>query len=184
MDGKIFPANEVYDSFAVVSTSGFDGIPVKYENQIVGVTDEDGYLLVPWATAYYTAKYEIDPLTLPANAAFSTTEQFASIHAGYGYLLEFPIELQIALSMTVVDENHLVLPLGTFGRSETGLVSQIGWDGFTYFEGVDPGSYILFHPQGQSPCKVSIEGLYERESQKIQTLNSLVCLKTEDEAAL
>ncbi|ENN1201017.1 fimbria/pilus outer membrane usher protein, partial [Salmonella enterica subsp. enterica serovar Typhimurium] len=129
LDGKIFPANEVYDSFAVVSTSGFDGIPVKYENQIVGVTDEDGYLLVPWATAYYTAKYEIDPLTLPANAAFSTTEQFASIHAGYGYLLEFPIELQIALSMTVVDENHLVLPLGTFGRSETGLVSQIGWDG-------------------------------------------------------
>lgn len=184
LDGKIFPANEVYDSFAVVSTSGFDGIPVKYENQIVGVTDEDGYLLVPWATAYYTAKYEIDPLTLPANAAFSTTEQFASIHAGYGYLLEFPIELQIALSMTVVDENHLVLPLGTFGRSETGLVSQIGWDGFTYFEGVDPGSYILFYPQGQSPCKVLIEGLYERESQKIQTLNSLVCLKTEDEAAL
>ncbi|KKX61287.1 hypothetical protein, partial [Vibrio parahaemolyticus] len=53
LDGKIFPANEVYDSFAVVSTSGFDGIPVRYENQIVGVTDEDGYLLEPWATAYY-----------------------------------------------------------------------------------------------------------------------------------
>lgn len=184
LDGEIFPANEVYDSFAVVSTSGFEGIPVKYENQIVGVTDDEGYLLVPWATAYYTAKYEIDPLNLPANAAFSATEQFASIHSGYGYLLEFPIELQIALSMTVVDENHLFLPIGTYGCSETGLTSQIGWDGFTYFEGVDPGRYIQFYPQGQPPCKVFIEGLYQRDSQKIQTLPEQVCIKAEEETAL
>ena len=177
LDGEIFPANNVYDSFAVVSTSGFEGVPVKYENQVVGLTDDDGYLLVPWAMAYYTAKYEIDPLRLPANAFFPTTEQYASIHSGYGYLLEFPIALQVALSMEVVDENDAYLPLGTYGQSDTGVVGQIGWDGVTYFEGRNVGEYIIFYPEGFPPCKVFITGLYQTRSEKIQTLGKQVCTK-------
>lgn len=176
MDGALFPANQVSDSFVVISTDGFSDIPVKYENQVVGVTNDNGYLLIPWTTAYYTAKYEIDPLNLPANARITTTEQFASVYAGYGYLMRFPVSLQVSLSMVVVDSHGQYLPLGTYGVSDTGLSSQIGWDGFSYFEGRNPGEFITFYPQDSLPCRVAIQSLYQQSGHEIQILGEQTCV--------
>ncbi|UXI02019.1 fimbria/pilus outer membrane usher protein [Photobacterium sp. TY1-4] len=175
MDNQWFAANQVNDSFVVVSTDGFEGVPVKYENQVVGHTNGSGYFLVPWSTAYYTAKYAIDPLGLPANAQMPEIEQFASVHAGYGYLLRFPIRLQVALSLTVTDSLDQYLPLGTYGVSESGLSGQIGWDGMVYFEGIEPGRFVTFYPVGSLPCRVWTEGMYTRDVEGIQTLGSLRC---------
>ena len=51
MGGETFAANRINDAFVVVSTQGFAGIPVRYENQLVGQTDRNGHLLVPWSSA-------------------------------------------------------------------------------------------------------------------------------------
>ena len=57
-----------------------------------------GHLLVPWSSAYYRGKYEIDPLNLPANVQSPSVEQRVAVRRGSGYLLEFPLARVIAAS--------------------------------------------------------------------------------------
>ncbi|MDU4093790.1 MAG: fimbria/pilus outer membrane usher protein, partial [Pantoea sp.] len=61
MDSRLFAANEVNDAFVLVKT-GYPDVTVRYENQAMGRTDRDGYLLVPRISSYYPAKYDIDAL--------------------------------------------------------------------------------------------------------------------------
>ena len=55
MDGELFAANKINDAFVVISTDGHPDVPVSYENQPVGKTNSNGYLLVSGVSAYYPA---------------------------------------------------------------------------------------------------------------------------------
>jgi outer membrane usher protein len=39
MDGSVLAANRVNDAFVLVSTQGREGVPVRYENQLIGTTE-------------------------------------------------------------------------------------------------------------------------------------------------
>ncbi|MFQ9621487.1 MAG: hypothetical protein ACLR17_02280 [Enterobacteriaceae bacterium] len=56
MDNSLFFARQINDAFIVVSTNSYPNIAVNYENRKVGVTDKNGHLLIPWATAWYPGK--------------------------------------------------------------------------------------------------------------------------------
>ena len=75
MNGGVYATNTINDAFALVSTNGYAGIPVSYENQRIGVTNDKGYLLVPTVTSYYHAKFQIDPLNLPADVNLPSVEK-------------------------------------------------------------------------------------------------------------
>lgn len=85
MNGGVYATNTINDAFATVSTNGYAGIPVSYENQRIGVTNDKGYLLVPTVTSYYHAKFQIDPLNLPADVNLPSVEKTVAIrdHSGY-----------------------------------------------------------------------------------------------------
>lgn len=135
MDGQAFAANRIDDAFVVVSTDGYAGIPVRYENQVVGQTDRNGHLLVPWSSAYYRGKYEIDPLNLPADVRSPEVEQRIAVRRGSGYLLEFPLSRVIAASIVLVDAKQQELPLGSsVVHEQSGTPAVVGWDGLVYLE--------------------------------------------------
>ncbi|HET7560784.1 MAG TPA: fimbria/pilus outer membrane usher protein, partial [Rhodanobacteraceae bacterium] len=67
MDRQFFAARRIDDAFAVVSTSGVAGVPVKLENRPIGTTNSGGDLLVTPLNAYQRNKLSIDPMHLPAN---------------------------------------------------------------------------------------------------------------------
>lgn len=135
MDGQAFAANRIDDAFVVVSTDGYAGIPVRYENQVVGQTDRNGHLLVPWSSAYYRGKYEIDPLNLPADVRSPKVEQRIAVRRGSGYLLEFPLSRVIAASIVLVDAQQQELPLGSsVVHEQSGTPAVVGWDGLVYLE--------------------------------------------------
>ena len=87
MDNVLFAANKVNDGFVVVSTDGYSDVPVRYENRLMGKTDSQGYLLVPWANAYYPAQVEIDTLNLPLDADAEVVEKKIAVREGSGLLL-------------------------------------------------------------------------------------------------
>ncbi|ALI05119.1 MULTISPECIES: fimbria/pilus outer membrane usher protein [unclassified Pseudomonas] len=135
MDRQVFAANRIDDAFVVVSTKGFADIPVRYENQLVGQTDGKGHLLVPWSSAYYRAKYEIDPLNLPSNVQSPNVEQRVAVRRGSGYLLEFPLTRVVAASVVLVDTRQQELPLGSnVLHEQSGVNAVVGWDGLVYLE--------------------------------------------------
>src|SRR5690606_35041179 len=52
LQGRVFPMRRIDEAFALVSTRGVGGVPVRLSNNIVGTPDADGLLMVgrltPW----------------------------------------------------------------------------------------------------------------------------------------
>ncbi|MGA9704796.1 fimbria/pilus outer membrane usher protein [Pseudomonas sp.] len=174
MDKQFFTANQVNDAFVVVSTEGFAGVPVRYENQVVGETDRNGHLLVPWSSAYYRAKYEIDPLNLPSNLQVPNVEQRVAVRRGSGYLLEFPVRRVIAASITLVDAQHQELPLGSQVRHEqSGGLAVVGWDGLVYLENLATHNTLQVTVGSGQTCQATFE--LDITQEQVPMIGPLVC---------
>lgn len=174
MDKQFFTANQVNDAFVVVSTDGFAGVPVRYENQVVGETDRNGHLLVPWSSAYYRAKYEIDPLNLPSNLQVPNVEQRVAVRRGSGYLLEFPVRRVIAASITLVDAQHQELPLGSQVRHEqSGGLAVVGWDGLVYLENLATHNTLQVTVGSGQTCQATFE--LDITQEQVPMIGPLVC---------
>lgn len=103
MDGELFAANKINDAFVVISTDGKPDVPVSYENQPVGKTNQNGYLLVSGVSAYYPASYSINTLNLPADTRLKETERRVALRRNSGYLVDFPMEEERVASVILHD---------------------------------------------------------------------------------
>ncbi len=174
MDKHVFAANRINDAFVVVSTDGYPKVPVRYENQWVGDTDESGRLLVPWASGYYRGKYEIDPLNLPANVLSPTVEQRVAVRRGSGYLLEFALARINAASIELVDEHNAPLPLGAnVLHEQSGAVAVVGWDGLVYLDTLAPQNTLRVTLGGGASCQVQFA--LPASSEQVPLIGPLVC---------
>jgi len=174
MGGETFAANRINDAFVVVSTQGFAGIPVRYENQLVGQTDRNGHLLVPWSSAYYRGKYEIDPLNLPANVQSPNVEQRVSVRRGSGYLLEFPLRRVLAASITLVDRQHQELPLGSLVvHEQSNTQAVVGWDGLVYLENLSAHNTLQVTLGEGRTCQATFN--IDEQQQDVPLIGPLVC---------
>lgn len=174
MGGDTFAANRINDAFVVVSTQGFAGIPVRYENQLVGETDRNGHLLVPWSSAYYRAKYEIDPLNLPINVQSPNVEQRVSVRRGSGYLLEFPLRRVLAASVTLVDTEHQELPLGSLVvHEQSNQQAVVGWDGLVYLENLSAHNTLQVTLGEGRTCQARFD--MDEQQQGVPLIGPLVC---------
>lgn len=135
MNGGVYASNMINDAFALVSTNGFSNIPVSYENQLIGTTNNNGYILIPTVSSYYQAKFQIDPMNLPADVILPTVERNLAISERSGYLIDFPITQITAANIRLTDKSGQDLPKGsaiyTTGDTPSGYV---GWDGMAYIE--------------------------------------------------
>ncbi|WP_460141275.1 fimbria/pilus outer membrane usher protein [Pseudomonas sp. S2_E01] len=174
MDRQVFAANRIDDAFVVVSTDGFADIPVRYENQQVGQTDRNGHLLVPWSSAYYRGKYEIDPLNLPANVRSPNVEQRIAVRRGSGYLLEFPLSRVVAASIVLVDAQQQDLPLGSgVLHEQSGTQTVVGWDGLVYLEDLKAQNNLKVSLADGKSCEVRFA--VDVQQEQIPLIGPLVC---------
>lgn len=174
MDKQVFAANRIDDAFVLVSTDGYKNIPVRYENQLIGNTDGAGHLLVPWSSAYYPGKYEIDPLNLPANVRTSNVEQRVAVRRGSGYLLNFPLTRILAASIVLVDGQQKELTLGSsVVHEQTGALTVVGWDGLVYLENLLAKNSLLVTKPDGSQCRVQFD--MDTASEQVAMVGPLVC---------
>ncbi|ROP62501.1 outer membrane usher protein [Enterobacter sp. BIGb0383] len=174
MDGQLFAANKVNDAFVVVSTHGYPDVPVSYENQRVGQTDKDGYLLISGVSAYYPASYSIDTLDLPADTRLKETQRRVALRRNSGYLVEFPMEQQRVASVILHDEQGEAIPVGSQVRQGGGVPAPVGYDGLTFLENLaDVNPLRIIKPDGSS-CNVTLT-LTPNPQRKLQTYGPLIC---------
>ncbi|QXH54167.1 fimbria/pilus outer membrane usher protein [Pseudomonas fakonensis] len=174
MDAGLFAANRIDDAFVVVSTSGYGNVPVRYENQLVGRTDRNGHLLVPYSSGYYRGKYEIDPMELPADVLAPQVEQRVAVRRNSGYLLEFPLRRVLAASLVLVDGKQQDLKLGSrVLHQESGTEAVVGWDGLVYLENLSPSNHLQVEKADGGQCLVEF-ALPEGEG-PIPLIGPLVC---------
>jgi len=174
MDHQVFAANRIDDAFVVVSTNGYRDIPVRYENQLVGQTDKNGHLLVPWSSAYYRGKYEIDPLNLPSNVQSPNVEQRVAVRRGSGYLLEFPLTRVVAASVVLVDARQHELPLGSnVTHEQSGVQAVVGWDGLVYLENLVEQNTLRVTLADGGTCKAQFA--VDLKQDQVPLIGPLVC---------
>lgn len=174
MDAGVFAANRIDDAFVVVSTAGYADVPVRYENQLVGRTDRNGHLLVPYSSGYYRGKYEIDPMDLPADVLAPQVEQRVAVRRNSGYLLEFPLKRVLAASLVLVDGKQQELKLGSrVLHQESGSEAVVGWDGLVYLENLAPDNHLRVDKADGGQCTVAFR-LPEGQG-PIPLIGPLVC---------
>lgn len=138
IDNELFAANRVSDAFVVVNTGAPD-IPVRYENQYIGRTDSDGQLLIPTTAAWYPAKYEIDPLSLPADVKIGAVEQRVAVPAGGGHVVRFDVERLRPARAVLRGSDGGLLPAGAEAVLDGSPPTVIGWDGLLFLDTVGAG---------------------------------------------
>lgn len=174
MDGRVYAANQVNDAFALISTSGHGGIPVSYENQRIGETDERGYLLVPSVTSFYHARFQIDPLNLPAEVSVPTVEQTRSLRRDSGLLITFPVNTLSSANLTLVGPDGRPLPNGSpVSLAGSAKKSYVGWDGLVWLEEITQENLLtITRADDGSVCRVTVR---VPRPQGIHNLGPLVC---------
>lgn len=174
MDGSTFVANRINDAFAVVSTNGEPNVPVRYENQLIGKTNGNGHLLVPWASSYYRAKYAIDPLGLPPAVETPIVEQRVAVRRGSGYLLDFPVARVVAAMVRLHDTAGKPLPVGAAVAVNGTPGAYVGWDGIAYMEGLQAQNRLLITLPHGGTCAASFD--LDAASDQISKVGPLTCL--------
>ena len=125
----------VDDAFAIVRASAPD-VAVMAANQNVGKTNIFGTLLIPNLNAYSQNKIAIDPLTLPIETEFDSTNAIVTPRNRSGVLVDFGVRTSAqALDVRLADPTGKALEVGSMGYAEdTGERFVVGYDGLVHLK--------------------------------------------------
>ncbi|ADP11323.1 type I pili usher protein [Erwinia sp. Ejp617] len=173
MDNSLFAANQVNDAFVLVKT-GYPDIKVSYENQLMGRTNSQGYLLVPRVSAWYPAKYDIDTLDLPADMTSSSVEQRFAVKRQSGYLLHFPIKQLRAASVILHDQHGAPLPVSTIITRDGQQDEYVGYDGIVWMENLTGRNVIRAETPDGRLCNAELT-VAETKPKSLKTWGPVIC---------
>ena len=177
MGGQTFASRHVDDAFAVVSTDGIAGVPVKLENRPIGTTDSKGMLLVTPLRAYQNNQLSIDSMQLPSDVRIDRVKALATPTDRAGTLVRFGVTPVRAALITLVDDAGKPLPLGSLVRLQGAGDAQpvlVGFDGETYLDTLNLQNVLNVEtPTGA--CRVSFD--YPKQGKGIAQIGPLPCLK-------
>ncbi|QHI98977.1 fimbria/pilus outer membrane usher protein [Xylophilus rhododendri] len=165
LDGRAFATNRVTDAFALVST-GREGVPVRYDQQLIGTTDRDGYLLVPQVPGYLEGQYAIEMLDLPPDVQVQTPQRGMAVRGGTGAVMELPVRTVESATLFLVGVDGAPLRAGTPLRHvEANLDTVVGWDGVVFLPELLPFNTLLMRT-GSGPCHVRFEAAQYRQGRR------------------
>lgn len=177
MAGRTFAARNIDDGFAVVSTDGVAGVPVKLENRLIGVTGDDGLLLVTPLRAWQRNKLSIDPMDLPANVRIDRVETLATPRDRSGIGVDFGIAPVRSAVIVLHDAAGAPLPVGSRVRLEGGSGEQavVGYDGETYLDALQAHNRLRVVLPDERACTVTFD--YPAAPAAIPRIGPLTCVK-------
>ncbi len=175
MGGDVFASRRIDDAFAVVSTDGIAGVPVKLENNPIGSTDSHGMLLVEPLNSYQNNEVSIDPMHLPPDVQIDHVRTLATPTDRAGTLVKFGIKPVQAGVLTLVDSSGKPLALGSQVRvhgQPGGDPALVGFDGQAYLETLQTHTVLdVLTPDGE--CHVAFD--YRKVGRTIPHIGPLRC---------
>ena len=116
----VFASRTLGSSFATVQVGGHSGVRVYADDQLIGVTGEDGSVTVPGLRAFEPNRIRIDEADLPLEAQIDATEQVVRPFARTGSVVQFPVRMERGVLMRVRREDGTDLPAGAMVEIEGG----------------------------------------------------------------
>ncbi len=134
--GDLFASDTINDSFAVVHTGDVAGVPVLYENRLVGTTDTSGSLLVPSLLSYQNNRIAVDATRLPPNVDVGQTSLMVRPPDRSGIVVDFHIRKVNGALVKLQDGKGGVIPLGAIAKIAGEADQPVGYDGEAYVTGL------------------------------------------------
>lgn len=167
VDQRFFLTKTVDSSFALVSTGGLPGIPVRLENQPVGKTDAQGQLFVSPLNPQQRNQLSVDVLDLSYDISAAATTMFATPHRFGGVKVDFAFHRVLSVRASLHDAQGVPLPIGSVvsvvrspSTVQTNLgpmnvFPRVGHDGEILVENPIPGTRLSVRIYGKrSTCQV------------------------------
>lgn len=173
MSGDVFAGRSINDAFAVVSTDGIAGVPVKLENRLFGTTNDKGLLLVTPLNAWQRNRLAIDPLDLPANLRLGQVEQFAVPSDRAGTVVEFAVEPVRAAVVVLHDASGQPIAPGSSAILDGAAATFVGYGGEVYLDTLSPSNVLHVTAPGGA-CSVTFD--YPTDAGPIPRLGPLSCI--------
>nr|WP_244243992.1 fimbria/pilus outer membrane usher protein [Lysobacter alkalisoli] len=175
MGGHAFAARRIDDAFAVVSTDGIAGVPVKLENRLIGHTDADGMLLVTPLNAWQRNKLSIDPMALPIDVRIADVDLTATPSDRAGTRVLFSLTPVRAALVVLHDVDGQPLPPHSRVRLQgTDIETIVGYDGEAYLDALESHNRLrVLTPTGA--CQVDFD--YPEAAGAIPRIGPLQCLQ-------
>ncbi|WP_445679183.1 fimbria/pilus outer membrane usher protein [Radicibacter daui] len=141
LDGELFAADTINDTFAVVDTSGEPDITVYRENREVGKTGASGKLVVDDLRAYTSNRIAVEPLDFPFDRSVIDPGRVVVPRSRSGVIVKFDIDDSARALILLVLPDGAPVPLGARLASPTDK-SVVGYDGQAYIGGLKPHSRL------------------------------------------
>jgi outer membrane usher protein len=173
LGGHAFPTRTIDDSFAVVQVGSESGVRVYRENQLVGRTDSQGYVLVPGLRPYQDNSMRIEQADLPLDIVVDTVEAQAVPYFRSGVLVSFPVEHPHGALLSVRLENGRPLPPGTLVKV-AGVEEEFpsGLNGEVYVTGLKEHNALRAEWPGGT-CQFSLP--YKPSADPLPRLGPYLC---------
>jgi len=173
-DGGLFLARPINDAFAVVDV-GAAGIPVLYQNRVVGTTGKNGKLLVPGLTAYQKNRVSIDPTKLPLDRVVEDTTALVTPTRGAGVVVSFGKHSSGGTALVSFrDASGAYLPLASSGKAGSdGSEFVVGYDGAALLESLGAENQVSIELPDGSTCTASFP--YAPGGGELVNISDVVC---------
>jgi outer membrane usher protein FimD/PapC len=157
--GTVFARNQTGGSYALVRTGRVGGIPITRENQEVGVTDQNGRLLVQDIPAQATIKIDVKADELPADALVHETTKFIRVPRRAVAVVDIETLRFRPVLRQLVDAAGQPLAAGLPVRSlPSGEATFTGFDGIAEINAGSEDERLLVGRPGQV-CVVDLKGV-------------------------
>lgn len=177
LGGDVYVNREIRDGFAVVDTGGFEGVRVYLENREMGVTDNNGRLMIPGLLPYQANQIRMESGDLPLTAAVNKTGEAVAPYFRSGLLVEFDVVDTRGALLTVTWPDGTPVTEGSeaqvVGRDE---VFPVGRHGRLYLQGVS-GKTQVSVSNGNWQCTLNIHAKPAVDGEGIPNLGNYVCMK-------
>lgn len=173
LGGHVFPTRTIDDSFAVVQVGSENGVRVYRENQLVGQTDAQGYMLVPGLRPYQDNSIRIEQADLPLDIVFDEVQAQAVPYFRSGVLVSFSVEHPHGALLSVRLEDGKPLPAGAVVKV-TGVEEEFpsGLKGEVYVTGLKERNELRAQWPGGS-CRFSVP--YKPSTDPLPRLGPYIC---------
>ena len=161
-------------SFAMVHVPGIPNVHVYADNQLAGVTDANGDILLTGLRPYQRNPISIEQADLPLDAQFKNLKTEAVPYYRSGYELSFDIKRSRGALFTLVLADGKPMPSGSLvqivGQTET---FPVALKGEVFITGLQADNSVRATWLGQS-CEFSVA--YPEMEDPVPNLGSYTCL--------
>jgi outer membrane usher protein len=173
-DGGLFASNTINDAFAVIDTSGVEGIRVSSENREVERTDSAGRVLVPDLRSYDVNRLAIDPTDVPVDATVPFVTREVRPQDRSGVVVRFPVKVSHGALLRLADEAGRPLPVGSVATlAATRVAVPVGYDGEAYVQDLARRNTLTVERPDGRRCAVAFD--YPPSPGEIPTIGPLIC---------